>query len=56
MDLSFLTDLEQLHVQGGVWSQVQETFTGVSHTSRCCLLRGSLVLGNGQTAFSVASP
>ncbi|KAK5947819.1 hypothetical protein OHC33_011160 [Knufia fluminis] len=51
VDLSLLTELEQLHVQGDVWSRVQETFTGVSHTIRCCLLRGPLVVGTRSDNF-----
>lgn len=51
VDLSLLADLEQLHVQGDVWSRVQESFTGVSHTIRCCLLRGPLVVGKRSDDF-----
>ncbi|KAK5077786.1 hypothetical protein LTR70_009412 [Exophiala xenobiotica] len=51
VDLSLLTELEQLHVQGDIWSRVQETFTGVSHTIRCCLLRGPLVVGTRPDDF-----
>ncbi|KAK5072288.1 hypothetical protein LTR70_010630 [Exophiala xenobiotica] len=51
VDLSLLTDLEQLHIQGDVWSRVQETFTGVSHIIRCCLLRGPLVVGTRSDDF-----
>ncbi|KAK5082553.1 hypothetical protein LTR70_007659 [Exophiala xenobiotica] len=51
VDLSLLTDLEQLHVRGDMWSRVQETFTGISHTIGCCLLRGSLVVGKRSDDF-----
>ena len=51
VDLSLLTSLEQLHVQGDVWSRVQDTFTGVSRTARLCLLRGSMVLGKRSDDF-----
>ncbi|KAK5069356.1 hypothetical protein LTR51_008606 [Lithohypha guttulata] len=51
VDLSLLTSLEQLHVQGDVWSRVQDTFTGVSHTVKLCLLRGSMVLGRRSDEF-----
>lgn len=45
VDLSLLPNLQQLHIQGDVWSRVQETSMGVSDTVKCCVLQGPLVLG-----------
>ena len=51
IDLSDFTFLEHLAIQGTIWSDLQETFTGSSSTIKTCTLRGPLVLGKRSEAF-----
>lgn len=51
IDLSQLGKLQQLHIRGSIWSDLQHTFTGNSDSIHTCILQGSLVLGNQSDAF-----
>jgi len=51
VNLCDFTSLEQLYVQGDLWSRVQETFTGKSCTIQTCILEGALVVGKRSDEF-----
>ena len=51
VNLCDFTELEQLYIQGDVWSRVQEDFTGKSYTIQTCILEGPLVVGKRSDDF-----